>query len=136
MNAEDRLQISVAGYLDLALPAGAVYFHIPNGGSRHVREAAKLKRMGVKAGIPDLCIIWRRRAIFIELKRAADPIRKTRAGRLSDEQTAMAQALTLAGAVVTVCRSRDEVADFLGCLMPMRGRVMASSRAITTATPC
>lgn len=27
--------------------------HIPNGGKRNVREAARLKRMGVRAGVPD-----------------------------------------------------------------------------------
>ena len=31
-------------------------FHIPNGGSRHKAEAARLKAQGVKAGVPDLCI--------------------------------------------------------------------------------
>ena len=31
-------------------------FHIPNGGSRHKAEAARLKVQGVKAGVPDLCI--------------------------------------------------------------------------------
>ena len=31
-------------------------FRIPNGGSRHPAEAARLKAQGVKAGVPDLCI--------------------------------------------------------------------------------
>lgn len=31
--------------------------HSPNGGSRHPVEAAKFKRMGVKAGYPDLILI-------------------------------------------------------------------------------
>ena len=29
---------------------------IPNGGSRDIREAKNLKRQGVKAGVPDLCL--------------------------------------------------------------------------------
>lgn len=117
MTPEDRLQISVAGYLDLALPVGAVYFHIPNGGSRHVREAAKLKRMGVKPGVPDICIVWRGRSIFIELK--------TPTGRVSPVQRDMAQALTLAGAVVVTCRSVDEVSEFLAGVIGMKGRIAA-----------
>lgn len=125
MNAEDRLQISVAGYLDLALPSDAVWFHIANQRQTSARMGAKLKRMGVKPGVPDICIVWRGRAIFIELKRAADPIRKTRAGRLSDEQRDMARALTLAGAVVVTCRSVDEVSDFLAGAIDMKGRVAA-----------
>ena len=31
--------------------------HIPNGGSRNVIEAAKFKKMGVKAGVPDLQLL-------------------------------------------------------------------------------
>ena len=30
-------------------------FAIPNGGSRNIAEAANLKRMGVTAGVPDIC---------------------------------------------------------------------------------
>lgn len=117
MTTEDRLQITVADYLDRCLPDDAVWFAVPNGGSRNVREAVKLKRMGVKAGVPDLCIIWRRRAILIELKTAK--------GRVSPEQNHRMEMLTIAGAVVTVCRSLDEVSDFLGQIMPMQGRVAA-----------
>jgi len=29
-------------------------FHVPNGGKRNIREAVRLKRQGVKAGIPDI----------------------------------------------------------------------------------
>lgn len=29
-------------------------YHIPNGGSRNIKEAANLKRQGVKSGVPDL----------------------------------------------------------------------------------
>ena len=117
MKAEDRLQIAVAEYLDLALPSDALWFHPANGGSRNVREAAKLKRMGVKPGVPDICIVWRGRAIFIELKTAT--------GRMSNVQTEMARALILAGAVFTVCRSVDEVSDFLAGAVNMKGRVAA-----------
>ena len=31
--------------------------HIPNGGSRNVIEASKFKKMGVKAGVPDLQLL-------------------------------------------------------------------------------
>jgi hypothetical protein len=50
-------QIAFFDYLELhpALRMGT--FHVPNGGSRHMREAVKLKRMGVTAGVPDvLCL--------------------------------------------------------------------------------
>jgi hypothetical protein len=35
------------------VPELSLLFHIPNGGRRNVREAARLKAMGVKAGVSD-----------------------------------------------------------------------------------
>lgn len=46
--------------------------HIPNGGSRHKSEAAKLKAMGVSPGFPDLFLPIKRgkfSGLMIELKR-------------------------------------------------------------------
>lgn len=47
-------------------------YHTPNGGSRNVAEAANLKRMGVKAGVPDLCLPYPsngHHGLYIEMKR-------------------------------------------------------------------
>lgn len=46
-------------------------YHVPNGGSRNTREAANLKRQGVRAGVPDLCIPVSRKGyhgLYVELK--------------------------------------------------------------------
>ena len=46
-------------------------FAIPNGGLRNKATAIKLKREGVRAGVPDLCLPIPRRnyhGLFIELK--------------------------------------------------------------------
>lgn len=62
-------------------------FHIPNGGSRHKGEAGKLKAMGVKSGVPDICLpVHRGRfaGLWIELKRPKDQAK--RAGQASDLQ--------------------------------------------------
>ena len=114
---EEQIQKAVAAYLDHALPFDAVWWHTPNGGHRHAAVAAKLKAQGVKRGIPDITILWQRRAIFIELK--------AKGGSLSDAQKQMQSDLTLAGAVVLpVARSVDGVADFLeGLGIPLRGRL-------------
>ena len=37
-------------------PELKLLYHVPNGGSRNTLEAANLKRQGVKAGVPDLCL--------------------------------------------------------------------------------
>lgn len=54
MGAEDRLQIAVCGLLD-ALKLN--WWHTPNGGQRNASTGALMKKMGVKAGIPDIIII-------------------------------------------------------------------------------
>jgi hypothetical protein len=49
-----------------------LFYHIPNGGYRKPQEASKFKAMGVKAGVPDLCIPISRKGhhgLYIELKR-------------------------------------------------------------------
>jgi hypothetical protein len=38
------------------IPAVDMLYHIPNGGKRNEREAAALKRQGVRSGVPDLCL--------------------------------------------------------------------------------
>jgi hypothetical protein len=117
MTPEDRLQIAVARFLDVSLPVGAVWFHIANQRQTSVRVGAKLKRMGVKPGIPDLCIVWRGRVIFIELK--------SEGGRVKSTQSDMLSALTMAGAVVNVCRSLEDVQGFLATIIPLKGRLAA-----------
>lgn len=46
-------------------------YAIPNGGSRHYLEACNLKRQGLKAGVPDVCLPLARggfHGLYIELK--------------------------------------------------------------------
>jgi hypothetical protein len=69
-------------------------FHVPNGGYRRKIEAVNLKRAGVVAGMPDLCLIRDGRAFFLEMKAE---------GRgLSENQRACHARLRECGAVVMV----------------------------------
>ena len=102
---EQSLQIAVASLLDVALPKDASWFHIPNSAKRGVVEGAMMKAMGTKAGMPDICIVWRGRAIFIELKAGKTPVTEKQKDKMLE--------LTLCGALCTVCRSFDEVMDFI-----------------------
>lgn len=114
--SEQQVQRAVAKYLDYALPQfGALWFHPANGGLRDVRVAQKLKAEGVKPGVADIIIIWDGRCIAIELK--------AQKGRQSPAQKDWADALTLAGGCYKVCRSVDEVEEFLDAAgLPLRAR--------------
>lgn len=112
---EDAIQRQVTAYLDVALPESAVWFAVPNGGKRSKIEAAIMKGLGVKAGVPDLCIIWDCRVFFIELKAPGRYMTKA--------QQETVGRLQYAGALCCVCRSLDEVIEWLDAAgIPMRAR--------------
>lgn len=78
-------------------------FHIPNGGSRNIIEATKLKKMGVKAGVPDLQLIvpnGQAHGLWIELK--------AQKGKLQPSQRLMIQRLEEQGYMCKVCFGADE----------------------------
>lgn len=84
-------------------------FHIPNGGSRHIAEASKLKAMGVKAGVPDLFLPitkYERSGLFIELKRP-------KTGIVSKEQSEWLEQLGCQGYATAVCFGWEEARDCL-----------------------
>ena len=60
-----------AAWMEPKLPELRLLFHVPNGGSRDKREAARLKAQGVKPGVPDLFLPVARNGyhgLWIELK--------------------------------------------------------------------
>ncbi len=82
---------------------GIDIFAIPNGGSRHVVEAVNLKRQGVRAGIPDLCIPMARQgyhALYIELKVGKN--------KPTPSQLAWQATLNLNGNLSVICYGADE----------------------------
>ena len=79
-------------------------YAIPNGGSRNQIEAVKLKRTGVKAGVPDLFLPVARNGkhgLYIEMKRA-------KGGRVSDLQKEWLIKLENQGYETAVCHGLDE----------------------------
>lgn len=101
---EHQLQCAVVRYLRLALP-GAVIFAIPNAGKRSKVGGAMEKEAGLLPGMPDLCVIYNRGVMFIELKAPA--------GLLSAAQKNRIAELMDAGIPVAVCRSLGDVYIFL-----------------------
>lgn len=109
---EEIFQRAVAQYLDLALPEDAVFFHCPNGGARSKAAAGIFKAMGVKAGIPDIIVIYQGQVVAIELKAPG--------GTLSLAQKAMHEHLTNAGALVYTATRIEEEERFLRATVPLR----------------
>ena len=72
MKGEDSLQATCVQWFDLQYKhLSRLLFAVPNGGSRNIMEAAKLKRTGVRAGVSDLVLAVPRKeyhGMFIELK--------------------------------------------------------------------
>ncbi len=77
---EESLQSTVADWLDLMSDRmDFVWFHVPGGGHMSVAMGRKRKRLGAKAGVPDIFVHYRGGlAMQIELK--------TEKGRLSKSQ--------------------------------------------------
>jgi len=76
---EDQEQIAFVNWLDRRF---IPFYHVPNGGQRNLIEGAKFKRLGVRPGVPDICIPRARKGyhgLYIELKR-------TQGGRLTPHQ--------------------------------------------------
>ena len=105
---EFALAKSVKQFLEAALPRDAVFMSIPNEGRRSLKSAGELKSVGLLTGAPDLLIVWRGRAIFIELK--------TKTGCLSKAQRIVHKRLLAAEAELQICRSVEEVETFLRAL--------------------
>lgn len=79
-------------------PEIELLYHIPNGGSRDIKEAANLKRQGVKAGVPDLCLPVARggwHGLYIELKVGRN--------KPTEKQEAWIRELSKQGYAVKVC---------------------------------
>lgn len=68
---EQEALFSWAEHMQYSIPDLALLYHIPNGGKRNRAEAARLKRQGVKAGVPDIHLPVARggyHGLYIELK--------------------------------------------------------------------
>lgn len=114
---EDTLHFMCVEYLAHALPEDAMFWSTAQTWKAPVQFGVKMKRLGVKAGFPDLCILNNGLLCCIELKSTK--------GRLSQAQKEMHVRLESAGARVFVCRSLEEVTKALSEFMVLRARVAA-----------
>ena len=103
MGVIDWANVSKRRYPDLEL-----IYHVPNGGKRDAREAARFKAMGVKAGVPDLCIPVPRggyAGLYIEMKYGKN--------KPTDNQKKWISKLREYGHKVEVCYSGIEATEVI-----------------------
>lgn len=98
---EDTEQMGVIDWANWntgRFPELQLLFHVPNGGKRNAAEAARFKAMGVKAGVPDLCLPVPMNGfagLYIEMKYGKN--------RTTKEQEKWIEALRQQGYKVAVC---------------------------------
>lgn len=109
---EEQEQAAVmewAMLMEKQAPELALLYHCPNGADRHPAVAAKLKKQGVKPGVPDLFLPVARgtaHGLYIEMKRQ-------KGGRVSEDQKAWMEALTQQGYVCVVAHGAEEACDVI-----------------------
>lgn len=100
---EQTAIIEWANIMQYRVPELALLYHVPNGGSRNVVEAKRLKAQGVKSGVPDLVLPVARgkyHGLYIELKRSG--------GRPSENQLWWISRLNDQGYAARICYGADE----------------------------
>jgi len=117
LDREDKHQAALFQWARVAMrahPELALLLHVANGGYRRKAEARILAGMGVKHGVPDLCLPVARHgfgALWIELKRQGTH-------KLSDHQAWWLAQLNAHGhkAVVAIGweQARDQLLEYLG----------------------
>ena len=106
---EEDMQEACVRWFGYAHPRLApLLHHSPNGGRRNVREAARFRAMGTRAGFPDLFLAVPNRGyhgLFIEMK--------SREGRQTPAQKEWQSNLTAQGYRYEVCRCLEEFFEII-----------------------
>jgi hypothetical protein len=109
---EDDFQKSVCYFLNAQK---LLFHHSPNGGKRNLFEAIKFKKMGVKAGFPDIAIyepFGKYHGLMIELK--------VKGGEPTKHQLKWLELLEKKGYMVAICYSLDSVIELIQQLINLR----------------
>src|SRR5215470_11057860 len=96
---EQEIQRAIFEHLAVRGVPGTFSFHVPNGGWRSRVEAAILKGMGVRAGVPDVILIRDSEMYALEIKAAG--------GRLSPAQRECQERMRAAGCKVATAVGLD-----------------------------
>jgi len=111
---EDAIQRAVFQHLRARGAPNVFAFHPANGGYRKPVEAAILKGLGVKPGVPDVFAVHNGRCFALELK--------AEGGRATDKQLACIAALREAGAFTCIAEGLDRALAILEAWGLLLGR--------------
>ena len=103
-----RMVFDWAETVEYRYPCLRLMYHTPNEGKRSKSEGGKLKRMGLRRGVPDICppvARGRYHGLYIELKSVGGTVRR--------EQKEYLEALRSEGYCTAVCRSAEECESFI-----------------------
>lgn len=112
---EDQIQRAIFAHIKVRSAPDVFAFAVANGGYRRPKEAAILKGLGLRAGVPDVIAVMSGQTYALELK--------TQKGKLSENQTLALSALRAAGAIAEVAYGLDDAIDWLEKWGILRGRV-------------
>ena len=124
---EQQIQRAVFEHLAIRAASTVFAFHPANGGWRSRVEAAILKGVGVRAGVPDIIAIKDARCYALELKASGD--------RLTPVQRDAHAALVAAGATVAVAYGLDDALARPEVWGLVRGSCQGRCPCLTAATP-
>jgi hypothetical protein len=111
---EDQIQRAVFDHLRVRGAPRVFAFHPANSGYRKPIEAAVLKGLGVRAGVPDVIAIHEGRCYGLELKAPG--------GRPSELQLATISAMESAGAICCIAEGLDRALAVLEVWGLLRGQ--------------
>ena len=114
--AEQETVIQWCGWHEGKHPELKLIYHVPNGGSRNTLEAANLKRQGVKAGVPDLCLPVPKNGfhgLYIEMKYGKN--------KTTEKQKEWLEALRGQGYYTAVCYGAEEAETVIAGYLKMAG---------------
>ena len=119
---EDTEQMGVVDWANWnrnRFPELKMLYHTPNGGKRNAAEAARFKAMGVKAGVPDLCLPVPRggyAGLYIEMKFGKNKTTENQNEWLAD--------LKAQGYLTVVCYSGEDATRMLETYMQQGRTIM------------
>lgn len=118
--SEMRVHCAIVTFLTVRAAPELIWYHCPSGELRSPIVGAKLKRMGVRRGVPDLCFtLPDGRSAYMEVKAPKN-------GSLSWEQKVFQAQCEVIGAPYVVVKSLDEAERVLEAWGALRQRRAAA----------